>query len=60
MKYIIDQNGNKIDFDAAVSLMDDNIREELHSEIAPCTDQEFYDAYCERHKEVYEEDFRVM
>lgn len=31
MKYIIDQNGNKIDFDAAVSLMDDNIYEELHS-----------------------------
>lgn len=60
MKYIIDQNGNKIDFDAAVSLMDDNICEELHGEITPCTDQEFYDAYCERHKEVYEEEFRVM
>lgn len=60
MKYIIDQNGNKIDFDAAVSLMDDNICEELHGEIAPCTDQEFYDAYCERHKEVYEEEFKVM
>lgn len=60
MKYIIDQNGNKIDFDAAVSLMDDNIREELHGEIAPCTDQEFYDAYYERHKETYGEEFRVM
>ena len=60
MKYIIDQNGNKINYEAAVSLMDDNIREELHGEIAPCTDQEFYDAYCERHKEVYEEEFRVM
>lgn len=60
MKYIIDQNGNKIDYEAAVSLMDDNICEELHGEIAPCTDQEFYDAYCERHKEVYEEEFRVM
>lgn len=60
MKYIIDQNGNKIDYEAAVSLMDDNICEELHGEITPCTDQEFYDAYCERHKEVYEEEFRVM
>lgn len=60
MKYIIDQNGNKIDYEAAVSLMDDNICEELHGEIAPCTDQEFYDAYCERHKEVYKEEFRVM
>lgn len=60
MKYIIDQNGNKIDYEAAVSLMDDNICEELHGEIAPCTDQEFYDAYCEQHKEVYKEEFRVM
>lgn len=60
MKYIIDQNGNKIDFDAATSLIDDNICEELHGEIAPCTDQEFYDAYCERHKKTYGEEFRVM
>lgn len=30
MKTIKDYNGNKIDFEAAVMLMDDEIREQLH------------------------------
>ena len=46
-----------IDFDEAVNLMDDDIREELHQELAPCSEQEFFDAYCERHREVFGEDF---
>ena len=40
-------------FDAAVALMDDDIREELHRELAPCTDQEFLEAYMKRHEEKY-------
>lgn len=60
MKYVIDQNGNNIDFEAAVNLMDNEIREELHREMAPCTEQEFYDAYCKRHEETYNEEFVVM
>ena len=32
-------NGNLVDFDAAVNMMDDEIREELHNKLAPCTDQ---------------------
>lgn len=48
---------NDIDFDAAVNLMDDDIREDLHQEMAPCSEQEFFDAYCKRHKEVFGEDF---
>lgn len=39
----------EIDFDAAVMLMDDETREEVHAELAPCSDQEFFDAYCKRH-----------
>ena len=31
MKTIKDYNGNKIDFEAAVMLMDDEIREQLHA-----------------------------
>ena len=38
-------------------MMDDDIREELHQELAPCSEQEFFDAYCERHREVFGEDF---
>lgn len=52
-------NGSEIDFDAAVNLMDDEIREELHAELVPCGNQEFLDAYVERHAQKYGEDFRV-
>ena len=36
-------NGYMVDFDEAVNLMDDEIREAVHADIAPCTDQEFMD-----------------
>jgi len=44
-------------FENAVELMDDEIRERLHREIAPCTDKEFFDAYCEEHLKKYGEEF---
>lgn len=47
-------NGCEVDFDACVSLMDDEIREELHAEMAPCTEQEFLDAYVKRHAEKFD------
>lgn len=50
-------NGKEVDYDGAVSLMDDEIREELHTLLAPCLAQEFVDAYAERHKEKYGEEF---
>lgn len=40
-------------YPAAVNLMDDEIREELHKEMVPCSDAEFLTAYMERHKEKY-------
>lgn len=53
-------NGKTIDFAAAVNLMDDDIREDLHNRMAPCTDQEFLDAYVEAHAAKYEgEEFQV-
>ena len=36
-------------FDYAVELMDDDIREAIHSDLAPCTEQEFLDEYVIRH-----------
>lgn len=39
MSTIIDQDGEEIDYATAVNLMDDEIREELHAEMALCTDQ---------------------
>ena len=56
MKMVINMNGTEIDYDVAVAMMDDEIREELHQEIAPCTDQEFFTAYEKAHSEKYGED----
>ncbi len=52
-------NSNTVDFDAATMLMDDELREKLHNEMAPCTDQEFMDAYAAAHEEKYGEEFQV-
>ena len=46
-------------YSAAVNMMDDEIREELHTEMAPCTELEFLEAYMKRHEEKYGEEFTV-
>ena len=58
MKTIKDYNGNKIDFEAAVMLMDDEIREQIHGKGIE-DEQEFYNAYCEKHYEKYNEEFEI-
>ena len=42
---VINKNGYALDYDAAVNMMDDEIREKLHAELAPGTEQEFFTAY---------------
>ena len=59
MKTIIDVDGNEIDFDVAVTYMDDGLREEIHREFSPCTAQEFYDAYCKLHEHEFGEEFII-
>ena len=54
-----DEDGNEIRYAAAVELMDDDLREEIHAELAPCSNQEFFDEYCRRHAEKFGEDFKV-
>ena len=44
-------------FQAAVHLMDDDLREQVHTEIAPCTEREFLARYCELHKAKFSEPF---
>lgn len=46
-------------YNAAVELMDDEIREKLNSELAPCTDLEFLKAYMEAHEAKYKEEFKI-
>lgn len=49
---MITYNGNRYYFDAAVALMDDEIREEMQAEPLR-TRQDFFDEYCRRHKEKF-------
>ena len=46
-------------YDAAVALMDDALREEIASKLAPCSEIEFLVAYMDAHKAKYGEDFEI-
>lgn len=56
---VINKSGTQINYDAAVQLMDDEIREELHAQLAPCTEQEFFAAYEAAHAEKYGEEWEL-
>lgn len=43
--------GVKLDLDVLADFMDDDIREQVHVELAPCTPKEFFDRYCELDKD---------
>lgn len=58
MKTVI-LNNEEVNFDACVNLMDDEIRGAIHAELAPCTEQEFLDAYVDRHYQMYGEQFQI-
>lgn len=59
MTTITNEFGVEINFEAAVNFMDDEIREMLHQEITPCTDQEFFDAYCKAHEDKFDEEWEL-
>ena len=52
----LDEGDNVINFDAAVNLMDDKIRESL-TDITPCTRTEYLKEYADKHEKEYGEDF---
>lgn len=45
---------------AAVELMDDDLREEVHRDLAPCTWEEFAEEYARRHLERFGEEFAPL
>ena len=47
--------GREIWYVTALELMDDDLREELHEKNAPCTPQEFFDAYTYAHQYKFNE-----
>lgn len=59
MGKVINNYGKEIDFEFAKAMMDPFIRETVHSEVAPCFDQLFFEEYCKVHAKVYgDKDFR--
>lgn len=59
MTKVININGAEIDFEATVALMDDEVREAVHAEFAPCTEQEFFTAYEKAHADKFGEDWEI-
>ena len=47
--------GCVLDFSATVQFMNDDIRENLHSKLAPCSEQRFFTAYERVHKKFFKE-----
>lgn len=59
MMNVINSWGTEINYELAVSMMDDDLREELHMELAPCTEQEFFTAYAKAHEERFGEEWKL-
>ena len=59
MVTVINANGYELEFESAVMHMDDDIREALHREMAPCTEQDLFSAYEKAHAEKYGEEWEL-
>lgn len=53
------RTGQVEEFSTFEHYMDDEIRERVAWEIAPCTDQEFLNRYVELHYEIFVEEFQI-
>ena len=51
-------NGKSVNFEVAVNLMDEEIREQLHND-GIIDKQEFLDKYCEKHLAKYGASFEI-
>ena len=56
---VINKNETEIDFDSAVTLMDDDICEQLHVKLASCSEQEFFSLYEKAHEEKFAEEWEL-
>jgi hypothetical protein len=55
---VTDEYGREFDLAVVLNLMDEDIREDLHMQGFE-TEQEFFDAYCKRHEELFGEEFEI-
>lgn len=56
---VVNEYGVSIDYEIAVNLMDRELCEELNYKLAPCTEQEFFDAYAKAHEEKFGEEWEL-
>lgn len=56
---VINKNGYELNYNAAAKMMDDDLREELCLQLAPCTAQEFFAAYEAAHAEKFGEEWEL-
>lgn len=59
MTIVENKNGYAVDFEEAVNYMDDELREKLHGEISPCSEQEFFSAYETEHEKKFGEELEL-
>ena len=57
--YVKNKFGKVFDFEAAVMLMDDEVREIVYAYLAADSAQKFFDAYCVGHKMKFGEPFEL-
>ena len=50
---------DRIPLDSLARYMDDDLREQAHVELAPCSDLEFLVRYLELHEEMFGEEFEI-
>ena len=56
---VMNNYGTEIEWNTAVNLMDDELREELSADLAPCTEQEFFEAYAKAHENKFGEEWEL-
>lgn len=56
---IVILNGKEIEFEVVHNYMDEELCEEIHQDMTPCSEQDFTDEYIKRHKIKYNEDFEI-
>ena len=57
MKKVINRAGTEVVYSSAEPLMEEDLREELHRKLAPCPEQEFFEAYEDAHEERFGEEW---
>lgn len=55
--YVKNRHNRETDYDIAVYIMGPELREQIHREFAPCSDQEFYNEYSKAYLKKYNKEW---